>query len=372
MDFYFVYSSGGGAGDWNGVDSMFSRYMPAYLKDHILIKFGDIFFNHRSQKSIIKPKLWKKIDNAREWIVDNTQDKTMLTTPNLIMDVGTTKIVSFLSANNQSDSIEKLVQGFDKILYDEKVLEKYCNMILNSNIDYAVTFDIPNLFKVRSQIGDVSRAVYAGTNKSLIDASAKYANEIYNGVKDGDKLLTTISGSWSDTEILYFLSNLKYTPTKLGIGGLSDLRNVDLFSKRIKEMDKLLDFSKFNRVHFLGCGGLKKVAAIKTSIGNRKNFSVDNTTPYNRSIDGSTSGAAQSCYYDYSSKRMIRISPSTKDEILKLHMKSEAIACFSHKEMKDIIEKVLLHQSNQSSKTTYEARGKLIMHNFDVFRYHAQ
>lgn len=38
MDFYFVYSSGGGAGDWNGVDSMFSRYMPAYLKDHILPK----------------------------------------------------------------------------------------------------------------------------------------------------------------------------------------------------------------------------------------------------------------------------------------------------------------------------------------------
>lgn len=372
MDFYFVYSSGGGAGDWNGVDRMFSRYMPAYLKDHTLIKFGDIFFNHRSQNSIIKPKLWQSIDNAREWIVGNTQDKSMLTTPNLIMDVGTTKIVSYLSANNQSGNIKDLVNGFDKILYKEKVLDKYCDMIIKSKICYAVTFDIPNLFKVRSQIGDVSRAVYTGTNESLIDASAKYANEIYNGVKDENKLLTTISGSWSDNEIMYFLSKLNYIPTKLGIGGLSDMRNVNQFSKRIIHIDKLLNLKKFNRVHFLGCGGLKKVDAIKASIGNRENFSVDNTTPYNRSIDGSTSGKTQSCYYDYSSMRMIRISPATKDEILKLHMKSETIACFSFDEMKNIIEAVLLHQSNQSSQTTYEARAKLIMHNFDVFRYHAQ
>ena len=112
MDFYFVYSSGGGAGDWNGVDRMFRRYMPDYLKDHILIKFGDIFFNHRSENSIIKPKLWNSIDNARRWIVDNTDDETMMNTPNMIMDVGTTKIVSYLSANNHSDNITNLVSLF--------------------------------------------------------------------------------------------------------------------------------------------------------------------------------------------------------------------------------------------------------------------
>ena len=229
MDFYFVYSSGGGAGDWNGVNRMFSRYMPAYLKDHTLIKFGDIFFNHRSQNSIIKPKLWKSVENAREWVCGKTHDKSMLTTQNMIMDVGTTKIVSYLSANNQSNNITNLVNGFNSILYKEKVLEKYCEMILKSKICYAVTFDIPNLFKVRSQIGNVSRAVYTKTDKSLIDASAKYANEIHKGVKDANKLLTTISGSWSDSEIDYFMSKLNYTPIKLGIGGLSDLKDLNQF-----------------------------------------------------------------------------------------------------------------------------------------------
>lgn len=371
MDFYFVYSSGGGAGDWNGLDRMFCKHMPPYLKNHLLIKFGDIFFNHRSQSSIIRPKLWKYIDNAREWIANKTQDDTMLKTPNLIMDVGTTKIVSYLSANKKANSVKDLVSGFNTILYKEKVLEKYCEMILNSNINYAVTFDIPNLFKVRSQIGDVSRAVYKGTDKALIDASATYANEIFNGVGDESKLLTTINGAWSDDDISYFMSKLNYSPSKLGVGGLSDLRNYNQFASRLIDLDKILDLKKISRVHFLGCGGLKKVEAIKESIGNMNNFSVDNTTPYNRSIDGNKKGSRQSCYYDYASKKKMKISPETKDMILSMHKQSEKIACFNTEEMKDIIDNVLLHQSNKSSKTTYEARGKLIMHNFDVYRYNA-
>ena len=42
MDFYFVYSSGGGAGDWNGVNRMWNQFMPDYFKENLLIKFGDI------------------------------------------------------------------------------------------------------------------------------------------------------------------------------------------------------------------------------------------------------------------------------------------------------------------------------------------
>ncbi|MBO7133504.1 MAG: hypothetical protein J6W06_05030 [Bacteroidales bacterium] len=372
MDFYFVYSSGGGAGDWNGVDRMFKHYMPDYLKDHILIKFGDIFFNHRSQNSIIKPRLWREINNARKWIVDNTNDSMLYKTPNLIMDVGTTKIVSYLTANNQAKSVKELVDGFDNILFKESVLEKYCNLITESQIKYAVTFDIPNLFKVRSQIGDISRNVYSGTSNLLIDASARYANEIFNGVKNESLLLTTINGSWSINDIEKFMSKLKYSPSKLGIGGLSDLRNPNEFSLLIKNLDKHLDFSKFERVHFLGCGGLKKANAIKEAIGNQHNFSVDNTTPYNRSIDGNKKGTEQSCYYDYATKEKIRISSDTKQRILSLHKASESVSCFDTKEMTKIIDSIILHQSHQSSQETYDARGKLIIHNFDVFRYNAE
>lgn len=289
----------------------------------------------------------------------------------MIMDVGTTKIVSYLTANNMVNNINDLVNGFDNILYSQKVLKKYCDIILNSNINYAVTFDIPNLFKVRSQIGNVSRNIHSGHNSILIDASAKYANEIYHIVQDETKLLTTINGLWTDSEISYFMSKLNYSPSKLGIGGLSDLRDCKLFSSRLSQLDSLLGFDNFDRVHFLGCGGIKKVDAIKSNIGNRKNFSVDNTTPYNRSIDGNTCGSTQSCYYDYSTKDMIRISNQTKKRILSLHRASINVACFDINEMQDIIDKVILHQSKQSSSQTYEARGKLIMHNFDVFRYHA-
>ena len=39
--------------------------------------------------------------------------------------------------------------------------------------------------------------------------------------------------------------------------------------------------------------------------------------------------------------------------------------------MSNIIEYILLHQNGQSSRETYNARAKLILHNNDVFRCNA-
>lgn len=374
MDFYFVYSSGGGAGDWNAIDRIFQSTMPEYFKDHILIKFGDIFFNHRSSNSIIKPRNWSRVDDARQWLINNTGDQTLRTTPNLIMDVGTTKIVSYITASNQNLRGNQIVSQFDRIMSQERILEKYCGIVNTSNIDYAVTFDIPNLFKVRTQAGIVDRDIFndPGTKPLLIDACVRYANEIYRGTgRNADKLLTIISAGWSNKDIEGYLSRLDYTPTKLGIGGLTDY-NRSTMGERLKSIDSLVDFDSMNRVHFLGCGGLKKAQIVKEVLGNRSNFSVDNTTAYNRSIDGNTSGSAMSGYFDYASKDMIRICPNTKQQILNLHRASEDVAYFSVDEMESILDSILLHQSNHSSPATYENRARLIIHNFDVFRYNAE
>lgn len=43
MRFYFIYSAGGGAGDWNGVKRVWNDWMPEYMKSRILLKFGDVF-----------------------------------------------------------------------------------------------------------------------------------------------------------------------------------------------------------------------------------------------------------------------------------------------------------------------------------------
>ncbi len=374
MDFYFVYSAGGGAGDWGGVNRIFQSSMPSYFKDHILIKFGDIFFNHRSQKSIIKPKLWNSISNAKEWLVGNTGDASIMGYNNLMMDVGTTKIVSYITSFNTDITVRSIVSQFDRILNDENILDKYCSIIQESNIQNAVTFDIPNLFKVRTQSGNISRDLFSNSSDKslLIDACIRYANEIYrNSGRNANKLLTIISATWDISDIEYYLSRLDYTPKKIGIGGLTDYK-ISLMGQKLNAIDGLINFDNFSKVHFLGCGGLAKAMKVKSSLGNRPHFSVDNTTPYNRSIDGSIDGSAMSGYYDYKTKKLIRINSSSYSQILDLHRRSEAIAYFSLEKMEEILNGILAHQSMNSSQYTYECRAKLIIHNFDVYKYNAQ
>ena len=57
MRYFFIYSAGGGAGDWNGLKRIWVSDMPIVLKENILLKFGDVFFNHASLNNLIKPRL---------------------------------------------------------------------------------------------------------------------------------------------------------------------------------------------------------------------------------------------------------------------------------------------------------------------------
>lgn len=370
MKFYFVYSSGGGAGDWGGINRIFRQSMPQYFKDNILIKFGDIFFNHRSVESVIKRRLWNEISNAKSWLVSKTQDDSLENSKDMIMDVGTTKIVSHITSKNADISNMQLIARFNRIMQEEGVMEKYCTIINNSNITNSVTFDIPDLFKVRSNIGNVDRNIFESDCKQkLIDSCVSFANDIYNNTKKNpDDLMTIINIDWTEKDVDYYFSKLDYTPTKLAIGGAA-FYNEKNIGEALDRINSFLHLDEYKRVHFLGCGGLTRCAAIKKYIGNYSSFSADNTTPYNRGIDGNVSGTEQSGYFDYSNGNLIRINPLSFDYILQKHRESEHIAYFSCEEMESILRGILQHQSGNSSSATYEDRAKLIIHNFDVFRH---
>lgn len=375
MKFCFVYSSGGGAGDWNAIDRIWMNEMPEYFKENLLIKFGDIFFNHRSSANLIKPSYWRDTDNACTWLINNTGDESLRNRNGLVLDVGTSKIVSYITHHNEEMSGMEIIHEFDRILNLENILDKFNEVINNSNINNAVTFDIPNLFKVRTRVGNISRNLFTepGCRELLIQASARYANYTYHGTGENpSRLLTIICAHWSDDDIRNYLSLLDYTPTKLSIGGLTDY-SVGEFSTMLLRLNNLLDFSSFERVHFLGSGGIRKANIIKDTLGNLDSFSVDNTTAYNRSIDGNTQGTSMSGYYDYNTKSLNRINPANRDNILLLHsLVADNIKCFSDREMANILDSILQHQSNNSSHETYNNRAKLIIHNFDVYRFNAE
>lgn len=375
MDFCFVYSSGGGAGDWNALDRIWLNSMPDYFKNNLLIKFGDIFFNHRSNKNIIKPSYWNNTSSARDWLISNTNDISLSSTPNLLLDVGTSKIVSFITHHNESATGKEIIEEFDRILNEKLILNKFCEIILNSNIQNAVTFDIPNLFKVRSQAGNVSRNLFSepGCRDMLINASARYANYTFNNInRESNRLMTIICAQWSDEDIIRYLSLLEYKPTKIAIGGLTDY-SYDQFAEMLIRLNNLLDFSSFERVHFLGAGGFRRANLIIDNLGNLNNFSVDNTTAFNRAIDGNTNGSSQSGYYDYESKDLIRIKPENIEKILLLHSQvPNNRAFFSVEEMSNILNSILMHQSGNSSHETYNNRARLAIHNFDVYKYNVE
>ena len=375
MKFFFVYSSGGGAGDWNAIDRIWVNHMPQYFKDNLLIKFGDIFFNHRSSASLIKPQYWANVDNARDWLIDNTKDPSLSNTKNLLLDVGTSKIVSFITHHFQDASGKEIISKFDSLLNQFNILDKYCSVVIKSNIENAVTFDIPNLFKVRTQAGNVKRNLFSepGCRELLIKASAKYANYTYRNInKESNRLMTILCAQWSDDDILRYFDSLEYTPTKIAIGGLTDY-NVAEFEEMLLRLDKLIKLSHYDRVHFLGSGGIRKTNIIQGALGNIASYSVDNTTAYNRAIDGNIAGTSQSGYYDYTSKNLIRITPENRDMIIQTHNDlPKGTAHFSVNEMIDIVDSILSHQSGHSSHETYDNRAKLIIHNFDVYRYNAE
>ena len=374
MKYYFIYSAGGGAGDWNGVKRIFKSSMPEVIQSNMLLKFGDIFLAHASVKNPICVGRWADIKNLRDWLFTATEDKRVYNS-NILLDSGTAKLVSWINYNNPSISCPQLVKEFDRIVDEYKILEKYISVVADSNISSAVTFDIPNPFKIRSQSENTRLNILdENSNDLLIAASAKYSNEIYNGLKGkiGNRvdnvLRTIINGTWTNNEISDYLRRLDYTPKHVAIGGLSSMRASE-FSTYMPTLKSALA-NKYESIHFLGCGGLQKVKIIKDNGFNTVKNSVDCSTVINRTIDGNVSGTKQSCYYVYSTCEQIRIQPKTKNSILAHHEKADA-PVFSVEQMTEIINKVLEHQDHKSSSDTYDARAKLLIHNTDVFRKNA-
>lgn len=366
MKYFFIYSAGGGAGDWNGVKRVWNDYMPTSIKSNILLKFGDVFLNHAQPTTPCRPRRWNGITNLRQWLFEAIQDDYILNEANILLDSGSAKLVNFIAYNNPNISNEDLINQFDDIIDRYQIIEKYISIIQNSNINSAVTFDVPNPFKIRSQNGNARLNILTQNDRQhLIELSANYSNRLYRALRDSDeRLYTIISGEWSIEEITEFLHLLDYTPRNIAIGGLSALDDTP-FRQNVNTLAQAN--LSYEHIHFLGCGGLRKVAILHETIFNNERTSVDCSTPINRSIDGNVRGTAQSCYYSYQSQELIRIKPETRERILNLHATAEN-PLFDLAQMTDIIDTVLRHQNNQSSEETYNGRAKLLIHNSDVYK----
>lgn len=366
MKYYFIYSAGGGAGDWNGLKRVWNEFMPADIKANILLKFGDVFLNHAVTTQPYRPRRWNSITNLRQWLFEATQDNFVLNNSNILLDSGSAKLVNFIAHNNPRISNEDLINEFDCIVDRYQILDKYIDVVQNSNINGAVTFDIPNPFKIRSQNGNARLNILTQNDRrQLIILSAKYANYIHHHYQNNNEnFYTIINGEWTTEEINTFFTLLDYTPVNIAVGSLSSVDNAT-FEHSLDIIAQIrLDFE---HIHFLGCGGLRKIAILRESIFNNDYTSVDCSTPINRSIDGNLSGTTQSCYYSYQECELIRIKPETREQILRLHALAEN-PLFNLRQMTDIIDTVLMHQNNQSSEETYNGRAKLLIHNSDVYK----
>ena len=264
MKYYFIYSAGGGGGEWDAVDRIWNSSMKEELKSHILIKFGDIFFNHRNSGThLYKPQIWEKIDNTREWMYNNTKDEYVQKKSDIILDSGTAKAVSWITLHNEKLEPYEVIEKFDEIAKECNLLEKYVNIIKKSNIDLAVTLDLPTPFKVRASSDSMLNPVTTDDNKPFIEMMAKYANKLYDmlGKEYSNRILTIIEGTWTFEEYEYFISKIKYEPQNIAIGALSRLSEKK-FEETLDEINKF-NLHKYKRVHFLGCGGIEKVKILK-------------------------------------------------------------------------------------------------------------
>lgn len=368
MEYFFIYSAGGGAGDWNGLKRVWKTEMPPHLKRRVLLKFGDIFFNHTPIANLVKPTLWRNINNLRTWLYDGVNDKFVYSRSILLLDSGTSKIVNHIKHHYPTLSSNRIIDKFHSLVAEHKIIEKYVDIIQDSNIQEAVTFDIPNPFKIRTQsIETITKIFSKKHHKKLIQSCAHFSNHLYDLLGcSQERLLTTINGLWNDEDLKLFLSLLKYQPNKLAIGGLTRVGPRPLKETLIR-LNALMNLPEFKRVHLLGCGGIKNVNAVKELDINLNRFSVDNSTPWNRAIDGNTKGTKASGYFDYNRNELHRISSLTLQEILKLHSRTKN-PLFSVNKMRAILSSILNHQNSNPSDKTYEARALLAIHNHHVFR----
>jgi hypothetical protein len=371
MDYYFIYSGGGGAGDWNGLKRVWKSRMPVVLKSRVLLKFGDIFFNHAKNKKLIRPGRWKQIKSVRKWLADSVDDDYINEQTTLFLDSGTAKVVNQIKTGNSNISPERLVETFQKMFVNNNVLERYIETIKQSNVDYAVTFDIPNPFKRRASVESKELNIFGKEHhSSMVELCAEYANDAYKYLdRNQNQLFTVINGFWEKVDLELFFQKLNYYPDKIAVGGLSGTREKKYIDALLK-LSEIIDFNSFEKVHFLGCGGIEKVKAMKKNELNFPHFSVDCATAINRSFENKIDGTKQVEYYDYTSKAHPKVTKENLPILLGMHKKAKN-PLFTLSEIKKILLKIIEHQSGSSSHSTYEAKASLYIHNSDVFRVNA-
>ena len=371
MQYFFIYSGGGGAGDWNGLNRVWRQSMPFTLKQNVLLKFGDIFINHTPKKQtdrLIKPVLARTITNLRQWLFNRTNDEFVQNNTVILLDSGTSKIVNHINALNPNYSEAEFVSKFVELVEQNNLLERYAQIILDSNINEAVTFDMPNPFKVRTQSVNTRTNIFtAASNHLHIRQSAVYSNQLYALLGNSQqRILTALNGLWSIDEINEFVGLLNYNPVRLAIGGLTRASDAN-FRVAIENINTVFDIQNLERVHFLGCGGRKRAQIIKALGYNFNHVSVDCSTPINRSFEGNNKGTKPSAYVDYINLRDNRITPDSLETILNLHLQFPT-PLFTQEQMREILEGILEHQGGNSD---YENRAKLYIHNSDVLRVNA-
>jgi len=367
-----------GAGDWNGIKRVWKKDMPEKLKKNILLKFGDIYFNHKSSSSILRPERWNNITDMRKWLYENVSDEYVSNNSEILLDSGTAKIVSFIDHNYNLGKLdtEKIIEYFKNIVDNNNIVEKYADIIIESKINLAVCFDIPDPFKVRSdnELVDRRRNILEKDKAlELMDVSILYTNKLYNILKEKigeDKtiniLMPVVNGQWDKEQFEIFLSKLDFTPKNIAVGAISG-RDYHINDLKINTFG----LEKFQRVHFLGCGGLAKTRDLKENFKGEK-YSVDVSTPINRAIDGATSGSSFSGVYSYNDFKLIRINNENKDKIISDYAKGYKEKVFTLEKFEEIINSILMHQNGKSCEETYNNRARLIIINSDVFRYNAE
>ncbi|WP_449623073.1 hypothetical protein [Robertmurraya sp. Marseille-Q9965] len=379
MELYSIYSSGGGGGDWNGVNRIFSQ-LPFRAKNYTLLKYGDVFLNHAASTrgNIIRAHRYDAITNLRDWLFERTHDEEVYDI-NILLDTGAAKITSWIQANLEEVNSDTLLTEFEKVVDENNLIEHYAQIIANSKVDKAVSFDIPNPFKMRavSVVRRLNVVEHSANIEEYIDLCAKYTNLLYNHLVELEDelfaknvLMATIDASWSLDEINGYISRLTFIPENFAFGGLIGMKQIDFIECAQKLMFWLESFNTpIDQIHFLGCGGLNKTRILK-QIGFDEGCSVDVSTPINRAIDGSINGnetGTVSKYYSYNTGNLIKIDPSNEELILNDHSMAHH-KLFSDEEMVYIIEQIIRHQNRDSDSETYDARAKLIFHNYDVYR----
>jgi hypothetical protein len=162
-----------------------------------------------------------------------------------------------------------------------------------------------------------------------------------------------------------FMSLLDYSPKNVAVGALSEFRG-RRFSDYLTQVNGF-DLQQFERIHFLGCGGIEKVKILKENGYSDCKFSVDCSTPVNRSFCDGISN-----YCIYGTGKMIKVSGENKELIMSEHAKV-LNPYYSIEEMSEILDLIVEHQRGKEYHTleTFDARAKLMLHNSDVFKVNA-